>query len=545
MTDNFENDEATDNDAQFAGDDGKYGNVEPGDGSRYRRRGLFGLRGRTMYRRLQELLPQYNTLTNPELAAITENAIIIAAQLWNNPNLLDDTPLTNYADGTFYGFSMLWFKLTGGVEMLAHATKQYSIFLRRLQCGGDLYPGQGLNCTYNATHQGICSADCIKGLEESGEYCGCVGGRGPQCPNSPIHIRCCLDTCSQELKMDLGFVLDASGSVGASNYNLQRSFVKDLLRRVNVARNKTHVGIINYSTGNEILTWLDRDYTLQQKIQAVDRSVYFGQGTNTASGLRQADTVFTSNRGLREPEDGATRVIFVITDGMSADRNATVQAAQTLKNKNIHIVSVGVGDDSNLDLIELHAICTPPETENYFAISNYAALDRKLNQFTSKTCSEPAPLPTNTTIIDEVGKDKYKFLKIKIEIIGNKIKVTITLLNGNVLVFYSFNNRNPKDPAEFNLYETKTSNFFGRFFSLFESYSKETRASSNEMTLIIDKPDTNPEFVYIGVKGVEDNNKFEVKFDDCQFVTCNSCTLLSTMNFLAMILFIVAAFLFC
>ncbi|CAF1528965.1 unnamed protein product [Rotaria sp. Silwood1] len=509
MTNNFENDEATGNDAQFAGDDRKYGNIQAGDGSRFRQRGLFGLRGRTLYQRLETLLPQYNTLTNPELAAITENAGIIAAQLWKNPNLFDEKPLTNYADGTFFGFSMVWFKLTGSIEKLAHATKQYSKFLRRLQCGGDVYPGQGVNCTYNATHQGVCSPDCIKGLEDSGEYCGCVGGRGPQCPNSPVHVRCCLDTCSQELKMDLGLVLDASGSIGSGNYELQRNFVKDLLRRVNVGRNKTHVGIVNYSTRNETLTWLDRDYTLQQKIQAVERATYFGQGTSTANALRQINKVFSSDRGLREPEYGATQVIFVITDGASDNRNATIEAAKILKDKDIHIVSVGVGNDSNLDLIELHAICTPPETDNYFAISDFAALDRKLNQFTSKTCSEPAPLPTNTTVTGEVGKDKYKFLKIKIEIVGNKIKITITLFNGKVLAFYSFNNRNPKDPNDFNLYETKTSNVFGRFFPLSNSYSKETRASSNEMTLVIDKPDTNPEFVYVGIKGVEDDNKFE------------------------------------
>ncbi|CAF1135936.1 unnamed protein product [Rotaria sp. Silwood1] len=124
MTDNFQNDEAIGSDAEFAGDDSKYGNVEPGDGSRFRRRGLFGLRERTMYQRLQKRLSQYVTLTNPELAAITKTAIIIAVELWKNPNSLNETSLTSYADGTFYGFSMLWFKLTGGIEKLAYATKQ-------------------------------------------------------------------------------------------------------------------------------------------------------------------------------------------------------------------------------------------------------------------------------------------------------------------------------------------------------------------------------------------------------------------------------------
>ncbi|CAF4692406.1 unnamed protein product [Rotaria sp. Silwood1] len=109
MTDNFQNDEAIGSDAEFAGDDSKYGNVEPGDGSRFRRRGLFGLRERTMYQRLQKRLSQYVTLTNPELAAITKTAIIIAVELWKNPNSLNETSLTSYADGTFYGFSMLWY----------------------------------------------------------------------------------------------------------------------------------------------------------------------------------------------------------------------------------------------------------------------------------------------------------------------------------------------------------------------------------------------------------------------------------------------------
>jgi len=59
MTDNFQNDEATGTEAQFGDDDRKYGNNQTGDGSRFRRRGFFGLRGRTMYERLQRLIPQY------------------------------------------------------------------------------------------------------------------------------------------------------------------------------------------------------------------------------------------------------------------------------------------------------------------------------------------------------------------------------------------------------------------------------------------------------------------------------------------------------
>lgn len=87
MTQDFQTDEATGTDAQFAADDTKYGNSQSGDGSRFRQRGFFGLRGRAMYQRLQTLMPQYQSLTNPESVALPSNAIVIASMLWSNPNL--------------------------------------------------------------------------------------------------------------------------------------------------------------------------------------------------------------------------------------------------------------------------------------------------------------------------------------------------------------------------------------------------------------------------------------------------------------------------
>ncbi|UJR24511.1 hypothetical protein I4U23_005886 [Adineta vaga] len=542
MTENFQKDEAIGHASQFTSDDNKYGNTQNGDGSLFRRRGFFGLRGRTMYQRVQTTMTKYQTMTNPQLAAFVDNAIEIAIALWKKPDLLNGPPLTQHADGTFYGFSMLWYRLTGDIDNLADATKQYSKFLRHLRCGGDLYPGQGDTCQYNATHIGTCSPDCIQGLEDAGEYCGCSGGIGSQCPNSPAHIRCCLDTCSQELKMDLGFVLDASSSVGSANYNLQLKFTKDLLQRANIGRNKTHVGIINYSGKIETLTKLNQDYELKDKLKKIDKATYFGSGTDTAGALKEAEKVFSYKNGLRLPEDGATPVIFVITDGASADRQATIAAAQVLKDKGINMVSVGVGN--KLDLIELNAICSEPTNENYFPMTNYAALEQKLNQFTAKTCSEPTPVAENTTVTGECGKDKYKFLKIKIIIVGNKIKIIVKLFNGKVKLFFSFTSKNPKDPIDFGNYQTISTT---TTTSSSSSSPRPTSSSSpkmilkdndDEMSLIIDKPAEDVEFVYLGIKGVEEDNKFEVKFDDCANILCSSATSITKTITLLFITFI-------
>ena len=89
MTDDFTTDEATGISAAFTIDDGKYGNTKSGDGSRFRRRGFFGLRGRAMYEKMNTLRPHYQLVSTPESAAVAPISMDIAAQLWNNPNLMN------------------------------------------------------------------------------------------------------------------------------------------------------------------------------------------------------------------------------------------------------------------------------------------------------------------------------------------------------------------------------------------------------------------------------------------------------------------------
>ena len=425
------------------------------------------------------------------------------------------------------------YKLTGGIYQLPTAAIHYAKFLRLLQCGGDLYPGQGSNCTYNATQTGVCVPDCIKGLEDAGEYCGCSGDPGPQCPNSPPHVRCCLGSCNQELKMDLGLLLDASGSIKPTDYTLQKTFAENLLRRSNVGQNKTHVGVINFSNGFETLTRLNTDYDLNAKIRRVNAATHFQSGTNTARALEEANVVFSAAQGLRPVEEGAAQVIFVITDGASDDEKKTLRAADTLKAKGIQLISVGVGDQ--LRLSELRAMCTPPSSDNYLPIDDFAALDRKLDQFSSKICSEPAVIPENTTVTTEVSKNKYKFLKLKIVIKGNKIMIKVKLFNGKVKLFFSFKSKNPKDPKDFSDYGQLGRTSFRSLLAEWQDKARELVTSKNDneelVTLVVEKPDEEVDSVYVGIKGLEEENKFDVNLEDCEVVDCRSSASTLTLTF--------------
>ncbi|CAF3140402.1 unnamed protein product [Rotaria sp. Silwood2] len=313
---------------------------------------------------------------------------------------------------------------------------------------------------------------------------------------------------------------------------------------MNVGENKTHVGIINYSDLAEIVTSLNTDYTLDQKLQRLNHQVkHFSVSAFTHLGLQQALDIFSSARGLRQPEEGVMQVLFLITHHAGGDQNAANQAAQVLKARGIHLITVGVG--SSLNLKELHAICTLPETDNCFQITNNVAVEQKLNQITSRVCSEPVIIMPNSTIIDEVDVNKYKFLKIKIDIIGNKILITVILVNGNVKLFFSFTNRNPKDPDDFRDYSSYTTIDQKSFRIKSKLHDTVTRNrarndENKEITLLIDVPQTKPEFVYVGVKGTDINNKFQVRFDDCANIDCKLNSLSSSTMKLNMLLLFVA-----
>lgn len=96
ITNDFLYDEAVGNDATFRGDDQRFGNNVTGDGSRYRSRGFFGIRGKFLYEKFQSIYPTYRIYVNPQQASDTKTAAEIAANLWRNPTLQTGSSIQLY-----------------------------------------------------------------------------------------------------------------------------------------------------------------------------------------------------------------------------------------------------------------------------------------------------------------------------------------------------------------------------------------------------------------------------------------------------------------
>ena len=105
--------------------------------------------------------------------------------------------------------------------------------------------------------------------------------------------------CTQ--KVDLGFILDSSGSIGASNFEKMKSFVKDLTDHFKISQDYTRVSLMSYATTSTLHFLFSQQYATQQDLHsAIDSIPYSDGSTYTNLALVKAYTdMFNADNGAR------------------------------------------------------------------------------------------------------------------------------------------------------------------------------------------------------------------------------------------------------
>ena len=100
--------------------------------------------------------------------------------------------------------------------------------------------------------------------------------------------------------MDLGFVLDNSGSVGETNFRKVKGFVKSVIDFFIIGVNNTHVSVVTFDTDTYIEFNLVKYFTKNELRNAVDDIEYHGFLTYTGEALDTVrQRVFTGSAGMR------------------------------------------------------------------------------------------------------------------------------------------------------------------------------------------------------------------------------------------------------
>ena len=164
--------------------------------------------------------------------------------------------------------------------------------------------------------------------------------------------------------LDIVFVLDASGSIGQSNFVIMRDFVKSIISNFEIGADKTRVGVIRYASSASIVISLGSVNNALLLNTSIDNIAFTSGGTATHLALNLLEDAFSNAR----VNEGVPRIAIVFTDGVSNSPSSTVQAARAIHAANIVVYSFGIGSGVNNN--ELNAIAS--SSNNVFFVSNFS-----------------------------------------------------------------------------------------------------------------------------------------------------------------------------
>ncbi|XP_056325036.1 integrin alpha-M-like [Danio aesculapii] len=214
------------------------------------------------------------------------------------------------------------------------------------------------NCKTATNYRGMCFIGTSRGFE-------------PPIPKSKY--RDCLGL------IDIAFLLDGSGSVGINDFTVMKGFVTKVIRRF--TERDAQFAIAQYSNDCEIHynfndLKLD-DGTWESKVANIP---YRWGGTYTAKAIQKlVNDLFTPNGGSRP---SAKKILVVITDGESHDRDSLKYVASQAEAKSIVRFAIGVGNAFNNYYAkeELNTIASDPDSDYVFQVTDFNALNNILQK---------------------------------------------------------------------------------------------------------------------------------------------------------------------
>ncbi|XP_066267485.1 collagen alpha-3(VI) chain-like [Branchiostoma lanceolatum] len=224
-----------------------------------------------------------------------------------------------------------------------------------------------------------------------------------------MYERCAAPVCS--VRVDLVFVLDGTGSVGAENFGRMKTFVQKMISDFDIGREATRIGVVVYSSRAELVISLDAFDDQGSLEDAVADIAYPGGYTRTGAAIDYTTKfAFSTRNGARE---GVKRVAIILTDGISYDDPS--EPAQSMRQAAIITYAVGIG--SNLDSNQLDVIAGVPE--NLVVLDDFSKLDNLRTILPNQVC------------------DAATSEQILIRIVITSRRFDVSLLNGNSTAFQS------------------------------------------------------------------------------------------------------------
>ena len=244
--------------------------------------------------------------------------------------------------------------------------------------------------------------------------------------------------------------MDASGSVGSSNFQIMKTFVRDIANSFEIGPNDVQIGVMSYGSSNSFHFYLNTYSTKSSVLSAISALPYSGGLTNTAGALNGVRTTgFSQSNGARPTSEGIPRVAVVITDGYSNSYSATVTAANALHNAGIIAFAIGIaGANQN----ELNAIASQASYVSFissFNVAQLSALQISISQeacvgklvfsvYIKYTYFKASPdLSIDQVVSDTIDQGQTKYVNYPLPANDEGITIVLNVSNGSAVVYAS------------------------------------------------------------------------------------------------------------
>ncbi|KAJ8307949.1 hypothetical protein KUTeg_014498 [Tegillarca granosa] len=202
-----------------------------------------------------------------------------------------------------------------------------------------------------------------------------------------------------ELKADIVFVMDSSGSIGSQNFYLQKNFLVKFAEVFHIGPNDVQVSVVSFSTQVVPEFNLNTYQNVSQLVNAIKNIRYIGSSTNTDAAIRYViNNSFRSENGAR-PD--VHKLMILLTDGQSNRPQSTIQESQRLHQTDIKSIAIGVGTGFNRH--ELNAIAS--DQSLVLTVNNYQSLENLQKDLIAVTTGDV------TTCMDRFMKLNHTFIR--------------------------------------------------------------------------------------------------------------------------------------
>ncbi|XP_066547409.1 collagen alpha-6(VI) chain isoform X2 [Amia ocellicauda] len=192
--------------------------------------------------------------------------------------------------------------------------------------------------------------------------------------------------CKRSEVADLIFMVDGSGSISKDQFQSMKRFMSSLVNSSDVGEHNVRFGAVVYSDYAKTAFHLNKFYNKRGVLQAIDNLQKTGLQTYTARALQHSQFEFSEDNGGRKSSQ-IPQILMVITDGKASDHIALPVWSKTLRNEEISIYSIGVGDASMEELTTMAG-----DASKVFYVDNYAALEELHRNISQMICAETKPV---------------------------------------------------------------------------------------------------------------------------------------------------------